>query len=77
MFYKKDSGQKLFDISLAEYIGMVGKLYTTLGREITVQDYLDRQDFYTVVFYLSDDLERLISLKVNNWFLRSNNHLNL
>ncbi len=74
---KKDSGQKLFDISLAEYIGMVGKLYTTLGREITVQDYLDRQDFYTVVFYLSDDLERLISLKVNNWFLRSNNHLNL
>ena len=74
---KKDNGQKLFDISLAEYVGMIGTLYTTMGREISVQDYLDRQDFYTVVFYLSDDLERLISLKVNNWLLRANNHLNL
>ena len=74
---KTDNGQKLFDIPLAEYIGMIGTLYTSIGREISVQEYLNREDFYTVVFYLSDDLDRLITLKVNNWFLRSNNHLKL
>ena len=74
---KKDNGQKLFDISMVEYFSKVGKLYTMPDRELTVQDYLDRQDFFTVIFYLSDDLERLIDLKVNNWFVRSNNHLNL
>lgn len=74
---KKDNGQKLFDISLSEYIGMIGQLYSTLGHEVSIQNYLDRQDYYTVVFYLSDDLERLISLKVNNWQLRSDNHIKL
>lgn len=74
---KSSNGQKLFDISLSEYIGMIGNLYTNMGKQISVQDYLDRQDYYTVVFYLSDDLETLISLKVNNWRLRANYHLNL
>ena len=74
---KKDNGQKLFDISLSEYIGMIGQFYSAMGREISIQDYLDRQDYYTVVFYLSDDLERLISLKVNNWLVRADNHIKL
>jgi hypothetical protein len=73
----KQSGQSLFNISFAEYIGMIGTFYTNLGREIPVQEYLDRQDFYTIVFYLSAELDRLIQLQVNSWRLRVNNHLKL
>lgn len=74
---KKENHQKLFDITLSEYFGKVGKLYMATGQELTVQNYLDRQDFYSVVFYLSDDLERLITLKVNNWNVRADKHVKL
>ena len=74
---KKDTGDKVFDISFPEYIGMIGTLYTNLGRELTVQEYLDRQDFYTIVFYLSSDLDQLVQLRVNSWRLRVKNHLKL
>lgn len=74
---QKSTGKKIFNISFPEYIGMIGSLYTNLGREIPVQEYLDRQDFYTVVFYLSGDLDRLIQLRVNSWRLRATNHLKL
>ncbi len=73
----KNTGETLFNISLPEYIGMIGTLYTNLGREISVQEYLDRQDFYTVVFYLSGDLDQLIQLRVNSWRLRAYNHIKL
>lgn len=73
----KKNDKTIFNISFAEYIGMIGSFYTNLGRQIPVQEYLDRQDFYTIVFYLSDDLERLLQLRVNSWRLRVNNHLKL
>lgn len=69
--------QTIFNISFAEYIGMIGAFYTNIGRQIPVQEYLDRQDFYTIVFYLSGDLDQLIQLQVNSWRLRVNNHLKL
>lgn len=71
------TGQTIFNISFAEYISMIGSLYTNIGRKIPAQEYLDRQDFYTIVFYLSGDLDRLIQLQVNSWRLRVNNHLKL
>jgi hypothetical protein len=74
---KKSTGETVFDISLPEYIGMIGELYTQLGRPLTVQEYLDRQDFYTIVFYLSGELDRLMQLRVNTWRIRANNHLKL
>jgi len=74
---QKSTGQSLFNVSLPEYIGMVGSLYTNMGRPLTVQEYLDRQDFYTIVFFLSGDLEQLIQLKVNSWRVRANTHLKL
>ena len=73
----KKTNQTIFNISFAEYIGMIGALYTNIGRQIPVQEYLDRQDFYTIVFYLSGDLDRLIQLQVNSWRLRVNNHIKL
>jgi hypothetical protein len=56
---------------------MIGSLYTNLGKPLSVQEYLDRQDFYTIVFFLSDDLDQLIQLQVNSWRLRPYNHLKL
>jgi hypothetical protein len=56
---------------------MIGALYTNMGRQITAQEYLDRQDFYTIVFFLSADFEQLIQLQVNSWRLRASNHLKL
>ncbi len=70
-------GDDVFDISFPEYIGMIGSLYTQLGRKLTVQEYLDRQDFYTIVFYMSKDVDKLLQVKVNSWRLRANNHLKL
>ena len=74
---KKDTGEKVFDISFPEYVGMIGTYYTNLGRPLTVQEYLDRQDFYTIVFFLSEDFSQLVRLEVNSWRLRAKNHLKL
>ncbi len=74
---KNDTQQEIFNISFPEYIGMIGSLYTQLGRELTVQEYLDRQDFYTIIFFLSEDIDKLLQVQVNSWRLRANNHLKL
>lgn len=74
---QESTGRELFSVSLPEYVGMIGSLYTNLGRELSVQEYLDRQDFYTVIFYLSGELDQLLQLRVNSWRLRANNHLKL
>lgn len=76
---KKETGQEVFNVSLPKSVGLMGNLYTNLGRKLTVQEYLDRQDFYTVVFFLSSDLDALINLEVNPWKIRANadNHLKL
>lgn len=74
---KHDTGEIVFNISLTEYIGMIGSYYTNLGRALTLQEYLDRQDFYTIVFFLSEDFNQLLRLDVNNWRLRAKNHLKL
>ena len=75
---KTETGETVFNISLPEYIGMIGSLYTALGRPLSVQEYLDRQDFYTIVFFLSGaNLDQLLQLQVNSWRLRAYHHLKL
>jgi hypothetical protein len=74
---KKATGEEVFNISLPEYIGMLGTLYRNDGSPMSVQEYLDRQDFYTVVFILSKDLNQLIQLRVNSWRVRGDNHFKL
>lgn len=77
VFQKADTGETIFNISLPEYIGMIGSYYTNLGSPLTLQEYLDRQDFYHIVFFLSEDFSTLIRLDVNSWRLRAKNHLKL
>lgn len=74
---KNSTGQTIFNVSFSEYISKVGYYYTNLGRELTLQEYLDRQDLYTAVFFLSEDLDQLLQLQVNTWRLRASNHLKL
>jgi len=75
---KVDESTDIFNVSLPQYIGMIGNLYTQLGdRPLSVQEYLDRQDFYTIVFFLSADIDQLVQLKVNNWRIRAHNHIKL
>lgn len=77
IFQKRSTGQTIFNISFPEYVGMLGTLYTNSGSPLSVQEYLDRQDLYTIVFYLSGNLDQLLQLQVNSWQLRANNHLKL
>lgn len=72
---KEETGQEIFNISLPELLGQLGSLYTKLGKPLTVQEYLDRQDFYTLIFIYSGDLDQLIQFQVNSWKLRANNHI--
>ena len=74
---RRSTGETVFDISFSDYLGQIGTLYTGLGRTLSVQEYLDRQDFYTIVFFLSGDLTQLIQLQVNSWRVRAVNHLKL
>ena len=74
---KTGTGQAVFNISFPEYVGMIGTLYTNPGREVSVQEYLDRQDFHSIVFFLSGDLEQLLQLQVNSWRLRAYHHVKL
>jgi hypothetical protein len=67
---KKSTGQQLVNISFPEFIGMVGPLYTNLGRPLTVQEYLDRQDFFSIIFILSEDLNQLLDIQINSWRVR-------
>ncbi len=70
-------GSNIFNISLPECIGTLGTLHTQLGRTLSVQEYLDRQDFYTIIFYLSEDASALLEMRVNSWRVRNYNNLNL
>lgn len=72
---RQPGGEVVFDVSLPEYIGMVGRLSTSLGRELSVQEYLDRQDYYTVVMLFDEGLDQLLQLRVNSWRVRAYNFI--
>lgn len=74
---KKATADVVFDISLPQYIGMIGSLHTLSGRQLSLQEYLDRQDFYSVVCFLSEGIDQLLQIQVNSWHLRADNHLKL
>jgi hypothetical protein len=77
LLHKKGQDEPVLNISLPEYIALIGSLYTNLGREVGLQEYLDRQDFYTVVLLFSEGLDQLLQLRVNSWRVRAYNHLKL
>ena len=77
MIHKSGTDEPVIDISLPEYVALIGSLQTNLGRKLDLQEYLDRQDFYTVVLLFSEGLDQLLQLRVNSWRVRAYNHLKL
>ena len=74
---KTATADVIFNISLPQYIGMIGAMHTVSGRQLSLQEYLDRQDFYSVVCFLSEGIDQLLQIQVNSWRLRADNHLKL
>ncbi|MBQ7622595.1 MAG: FimB/Mfa2 family fimbrial subunit [Bacteroidales bacterium] len=62
---QRSTGKKIFDIPLVDYFLMVKGYY---GREMSEQEYLDRQDDYSVVIFI-DHGEGLFAARIyiNGW----------
>ena len=69
----RSTGQRVLDIPLTKYLLLSREAYSGM----TPQEYLDRQDQYTLIFFLDateDKLKPYICplMKVNNWMVRIN-----
>lgn len=75
---RKATGGVAIDLPLTQYIAQVSVLYNLYGHPLTVQEYLDRQDFHTFVFYLSKENDDMLAmLRINNWIVRLDDDINL
>lgn len=68
------SGKDILRIPITQYL-LLSKIYTHLG-EIGDQEYLDRQDSYTLLFFiktLNMDVPKISpQMKINDWVIRIN-----
>lgn len=64
------TGNKIINIPLAPYLLFGGNQYISAG--MTKQEYLDRQDLYTLVFYIKYEKKGFVCYKiaVNSWIVR-------
>ena len=73
----KDGGTVILDLPLTDYLCQIASFYTPSGRPLTAQEYLDRQDFHTVILYLSESGNSVVQCRINNWVIRLNDNINL
>lgn len=76
----KNMEKVIFDIPLTTYIGKISALYELYGQPLSEQEYLDRQDFHTFIFYLTKEEQgdyELVQMRVNNWIVRLNDNVDL
>lgn len=70
--FKVEDNSVVVDIPLAAYLTMVTEMESH-KKEMTPQEYLDRQDEYSFVFFLDDNLSWMkIQIIVNGWTVRFN-----
>lgn len=63
--YNNENGKLVFNIPLVDYALLVKGNY---NKDMTDQDYLDRQDEYSFVFFVDDGMNWLsASIFVNSW----------
>ena len=65
---EKATGKKVFDINLIDYLAMTAME----GYSRKVQEYLDREDEYKIVFFFADsssssDLWQALQIQINGW----------
>lgn len=62
---RKKDGRKVVDINLVEYL-----LLTKMeGHQMSAQEYLDRQDEYSIVFLLNGEY-MVVQVQINDWVIR-------
>jgi hypothetical protein len=75
----KNSGIKILDIDLVEYLLMVRENYEGLiGRRLTDQEYLDCVNHHSIIFFLTPTGVEgrpyiCVTLNINGWIVRINN----
>lgn len=68
----RTSGQKVVDVDLTRYLLMTRPLFEeSNGVELSDQDYLDYEDRFNVIFYLTP-MGKLEALNINGWIIRLN-----
>ena len=71
--WNKEENKKVLSIPIADYALLVKGYY---NREMNNQEYLDRQDDYTMTFFLDEDGKWLsASILVNSWRVVLNNNI--
>lgn len=75
MLTDNQSGTVVVDIPLTKLLCQIASFYTTSGKKLTPQEYLDRQDFHTVIFYLSQSGSQVVQCRINNWIVRLNDYI--
>lgn len=69
------SGKNILRLPLTQYL-LLSKIYNEIG-EMSDQEYLDRQDSYTLLFFIQSSNSGIpkicTSIKVNGWIIRLNN----
>ena len=72
MVTDRTSGQKVVDVDLTHNLLMTRPLFEeSSGVELSDQDYLDYEDQFNVIFYLTP-MGRLEALNINGWIIRLN-----
>lgn len=74
---EKSTGKTILNINLTEYLLLTRSLFAgSHGMELTDQEYLDYEDRYSVIFFLTsqgDSSYACNMLKINGWVIRLNN----
>ena len=69
------SGQNILRLPLTQYL-LLSKIYNDIG-EMSDQEYLDRQDSYTLLFFIQSSDTGIPKIcprmQVNGWIIRLNN----
>lgn len=78
---EKATGRKILNINLTQYLLLTREQYEgKIGHRLTDQEYLDYEDHYSIVFFLSPTGEAespylCLSLKINGWIVRLNDNI--
>ena len=72
-----DSGTVILDLPLSDFLCQIASFYTQSGKPLSAQEYLDRQDFHTVILYMSESGSSVVQCRINNWVIRLNDNINL
>ena len=60
---EKSTGKKVFNINLTDFLALT----SMEGNNMDVQEYLDRQDRYKIIFFFADNTWNAVQVNINGW----------